>query len=238
MNFFETIKSLFPHSRAFQLIADSNKRKLLEALSELPEDVRRSAETVYLDLFPETTRYPAKWEKVFSLFLTEAEYPKRRDILSALWKTISGNQGTDFMEQALRSIHPDFKVIENVPAIDPRNKHSVGLAVCDYYRMVCDGEVACCDYLAGSKTFIPGVLQNDTSVLYAIPDDKRFWETCFFICKTVHRNDVGEILYIEPLELNKLWRNIVEYLILKIKPVHSTAVVFVEWLEEDVSVTA
>jgi hypothetical protein len=189
---------------------------------------------VYSDLFPETTRFPERWEQVFSLYLTERESSKRRNIIDALWKTISGDQGTNFLEQVLRSIDFNFCVVENVPLTDPRNRQSVGLAVCDYMTMVCDNDLACCDYLAGSGTFIPSILQNDKSDIYAIPDDNRFWEVCFFVCKAVIRNDIQEILYIEPLDLNNIWKNIVEYLILKIKPVHSTAVVFVNWIEEDI----
>jgi hypothetical protein len=222
-----------PHSEAFEAFAESNKRKLMKAVSVLPETIRSDAELVYLDLFPDTTRVPEKWEDTFSVFLTSEEKKKERQILSALWRINNGGQSGGVLEEVLQNIHPDFRVVENVPVVDPRNKHSVGLAVCDYQRMVCDNEIACCDYLAGSSTFVPTVLQNDTSVLYAIPDDKLFWEVCFFVCKEVHRNDIHEILYIEPLQLNTLWRNIIEYLILKIKPVHSTAVVFVEWIEEE-----
>jgi hypothetical protein len=47
------------------------------------------------------------------------------------------------------------------------------------------------------------------------------------------RNESNEIMYVEPISLSVVWKNIVEYLILKIKPVQSTAVVFVRWQEED-----
>jgi len=74
--FFEAIKQLFPRSRAFELFADNSKRKLIKGIAELPENIRREAELVYLDLFPDTTRFPEKWEKVFALFFTEAEFSK------------------------------------------------------------------------------------------------------------------------------------------------------------------
>jgi hypothetical protein len=224
---------LFPRSHAFRLIADNNKRKLMEALSVLPEDTRREAGRVYFDLFPDTTRFPEKWERVFSIHLTGAEHSKRRDILDALWRTISGDQGANFLQQILRSIDPRFTVAENVPATDPRNKQSAGIALCDFETMRCDNDAACCDYFRGDDNFIPSILQNDKSDLYSIPDDTRFWEMCFFICKSVYRNDTREIIYIEPFELSVVWRNIVEYLILKIKPVQTTAVVFIRWIEED-----
>ncbi|MDR3325109.1 MAG: hypothetical protein LBS82_03860 [Spirochaetaceae bacterium] len=230
--FFDAAKALFPRGHAFELFVDNNKRKLVDALSELPENVRAEAESAYLDLFPDTTRFPEKWESVFSIYLTREEYAKRRNIVDALWKTISGDQGTAFLQQVLRSVDERFTVAENVPATDPRNKQSAGLAICDYETMLCDNEGACCDYFRGDDSFLPGILQNDKTDLYSIPDDSRFWETCFFVCKEVYRNNAHEILYIEPFELAAVWRDIVEYLILKIKPVHGTAVVFVKWTEE------
>jgi hypothetical protein len=233
--YFDVIKNLFPHSRSFDAFIENDKRKLLKALAILPESIRHDAELVYSDLFPETTRFPGDWENTFSIFLNRDEKQKEREIIDSLWKINNGGQSAAFLENVLQHIDNDFKVVENVPLTDPRNRQSVGLAVCDYYMMVCDNDIACCDYLAGSSTFIPSILQNDTSAIYSIPDDTWFWEVCFFVCKNVYRNESQEILYIEPLKLNIIWKNIVEYLILKIKPVHTTAVVFVEWIEENIN---
>lgn len=233
-HFFETIKALFPRSRAFELFARNSKRRLFEALSELPEHIRREMELVYFDLFPDTTRCPEKWESVFSIYLTASEQAKRREIIDVLWKQISGDEGTRFLESVLRKIDIGFKVVENVPAVDPRKQQSVMLCICDYVDMVCDNINACCDYREGDDTFIPGILQNDTSSIYAIPDNPDYWEMCFFVCKEALRNGSNEIMYVEPLNLPAVWKNIVEYLILKIKPVQSTAIVFVRWQEDAV----
>jgi hypothetical protein len=230
--YFDAIKNLFPHSRAFDAFIESNKRKFFKAVAILPESIRHDAELVYSDLFPETTRFSGDWENTFSIFLNREEEQKEREIIDALWKINNGGQSAVFLEEILKHIDNNFKVVENIPVADPRNRQSVGLAICDYYTMVCDNDIACCDYLAGSDTFTPSILQNDTSAIYSISNDTRFWEVCFFVCKNVYRNELKEILYIEPLELNVLWRNIVEYLILKIKPVHTTAVIFVEWIKE------
>jgi hypothetical protein len=232
-HFFETIKALFPRSRAFQLFIENGKRRLMEAFSELPESIRHEIEFMYFDLFPDTTRCPERWEEVFSLYLTTPELVKRRDIIDALWKQISGDEGTHFLELVLRKIDASFRVIENVPVVDPRRQESIMLCVCDYEKMVCGNDTANCDYREGDDTFVPSILQNDTSSIYSIPDNSDYWEMCFFVCKEVMRNDSNEIMYVEPLNLNIVWKNIVEYLILKIKPVQSTAIVFVRWQEEN-----
>jgi len=231
--FFEAIKNLFPQSRAFQLFVDNDKRRMITALSDLPESVRQDAEMVYFDLFPDTTRFPQKWADVFALIFNGNEKEKQRDVIDSMWKTISGNQGLTFLEDILDYIDNGFCVGENVPAIDPRNSQGAALAICDYKTMVCDGEFAVCDYSVGNIDFIPTVLQNDTSELYDIPEDVNFWQTCFFIGKTIVRSDGGDILYVEPLPLDIKWKNLVEYLILKIKPTHTTAVLFVDWQEEN-----
>ena len=229
--FFEALKNLFPHARAFELFADNTKYKFVRALSELPEDIRLEAEKVYLDLFPHTTRFPEKWESVFALFFTGYEMEKRRDIIDAMWKLICGNQAAGFLEYILRFVDIGFHVDDNVPVIDPRSSQGGPLDICDYRTMVCDNEYAMCDLSVGDSNFVPTVLQNDTSGLYDIPEDVDFWRMCFFIGKEIVSGSGGEIIYIDPLPLDIRWKSIVEYLVLKIKPVHTTALLFVDWKE-------
>ena len=116
MKFFEAMKNLFSHSRAFQLFVDNNKRKFVKGLSLLPENVRKEAELVYFDIFPDTTRYPEKWEDVFGVLFTEAEQEKRREILDSLWKINRGGQGAYFLQTILEVIG-DIKVVENNPVV-------------------------------------------------------------------------------------------------------------------------
>ena len=66
-DFFNAIKLLFPRSRAFELVKDTNKKKLIKAIAVLPEDIRLEMEKVYFDLFPETSRAIDDWEKVFAV---------------------------------------------------------------------------------------------------------------------------------------------------------------------------
>lgn len=231
MKFFDAVKSLFSQSRAFELFVDNNKRKLIKGLSFLPERIRKEAELVYFDLFPDTTRVPEKWEKVFAIFFTEEEIAKRRDILDSLWKINNGGQNTEFLEEILQKIDGSIRVFENTPLRNPRDSNIAYFSVCDYKTMVCDNMYAVCDYKHGDENFLPIVLINDISSVYSVPNDPDYWEMCFFVCKSLIRNDKNEILYIERLVIDKIWKNYIEYLILKIKPVQSTAVLFIEWRE-------
>jgi len=229
--YFETLKLLFPRSRAFELFADNSKRKLIKGLSELPDDIRREAELAYFDLFPDTTRCPEKWAQVFALYFTEAEIPKRRDIIDSMWKTISGDQGTSFLEAMLQKIEKRIHVIENIPVSNPRHSGVVYLSVCGHRRMRCGNRKAVCGYHEGHQDFVPTIIKNDATTEYNIPDDSRYWENCFFICASIRRSPRGNILYVEPIKINAVWRNITEYLILKVKPAHTTAIVFIDWQE-------
>ncbi len=230
MKFFETFKNLFSHSRAFELYVNNNKRKLIKGLSFLPENVRHEAELVYFDIFPDTTRFPEKWEDVFGVLFTEAELEKRRDILDSLWKINKGGQSAVFLEEILQKIDNTIHIFENIPLRNPRDSNIAYPSCCDNKIMVCDNRRACCDYRIGDESFIPTLLMNNISGVYSFPNNPAFWETCFFVCKSVTRNNRNEILYIERLQISAIWKNYIEYLILKIKPVHTTAVLFVEWL--------
>jgi hypothetical protein len=232
MKAFEAIKNLFPLSKAFQLFTDNNKRKLIKGLSRFPENVRHELELVYDDLFPYSTRFPEKWENVFGIFFTESELSKRRDILDSLWKINNGGQGWEYLQDILSKIDPNIHVVENIPLHNPKGKNLMYMAVCDNMNMICDGRYAICDYREGDELYktMATVIMNDISEVYTIPDDPAFWETCFFICKSVTRNANRRIMFIERLQISAVWKNYIEYLVLKIKPVHTTAILFVEWL--------
>jgi hypothetical protein len=232
LKFFEAVAALFPRAGAFFLFGDSLKRKFIKSISVLFEDIRHEAELVYFDLFPDTTRYPEKWETTFAVYFTAKEIEKRRSILDSLWKINNGGQSRPFLEEVLGGIGK-IKVVENVPVVNPRLVKTVDVAVCDNEVMFCDNELSVCDYRLGDEGFIPSVLRNDISEFYSIPVDRAHWEMCFFVCKNVLRDNLFNISYVEPLQLNAVWRNYVEYLILKIKPVHSTAIVFIDWIEEE-----
>jgi hypothetical protein len=229
LKFFEAIKSLFPISRAFQLTVNNNKRKFIKGLAVLPETVRQEMELVYFDIFPDTTRFPEKWEKTFAILFTNGEIIKRRSILDSLWKINGGGQSAVFLETILQSIDNNIKVVENVPICDPRITLSVYVAVCGNKTMRCGNNRARCSYRLGNGDFTPSMLRNDVIEFYSLPDDERYWAYCFFVCKNVLRNSNHEIIHIEKLNMDMIWKNYIEYLILKIKPVHSTAIVFIDW---------
>ena len=228
--FFDAIKALFPQSRVFHFSVN-NKYKLIKALAALAENVRHEAELVYMDLFPDSTRFPEKWEKIFAILFTREEILKRRNILSSLWKISGGNGSAAFIQSILHIIDDRIVVSENAPTSDPRATLSVRVAVCGHRTMRCGNARARCNYHLTNGPFVPTMLRNDAIEFYLLPDDEAYWAFCFFVCRDVIRNGAGEIIHVQKLNMKAVWKNYIEYLILKIKPVHSTAIIFIDWQE-------
>ena len=77
---------------------------------------------------------------------------------------------------------------------------------------------------------MPQILRNDTASPYSIPNNADYWSFCFYVCKRIIRNARNQILYVEKLQIPSEYKNYIEYLILRIKPLHSVAVMVVEWV--------
>ena len=231
-DFFDAVKSLLPTSMTWNLTQQRNLRRLFEAIAVLPEDLRTEIEKVYMDFFPDSTRCIDRWEEVFTVIFTQSDLEQRREFLSLLWGINHGGQSLYFIRSVLQGVYPAIVVEENIPTANPREANLAYFSVCDNEIMVCDNEKAVCDYREGDETFVPTILRNDTAGPYSVPNDARYWEFCFYVCKRVIRNARNEILYVEKLRIPKMYKNYIEYFILRIKPVHTVAVMAVEWTEE------
>lgn len=231
-NFFNAVKNLLPSSSAWNLTQEKNVRKLFEAIAVLPEDLRREIERVYMDFFPDSTRCIDRWEEVFTVLSANMDIEQRRSFLALLWGMNHGGQSLYFIRSVLENVFPGIVVEENTPCANPRESNIAYFAVCDNEIMVCDGEKAVCDYREGDESFVPTILRNGTAGPYSIPNDERYWEFCFYVCKNIVRNSRNEILYVEKLQIPRIYKNYIEYFILRIKPVHTVAVLAVEWTEE------
>ena len=231
MKFFDSIKALFPSSRAFNLSHKSEKRKLMLALSELPDDIRESAELAFMDLFPFTTREIRKWSDTFAILFGGREVQKQRSIIQAMWRLHLKGQSADFMEFILRHIDDRIRVVENEPVSNPRQSNVGMIAVNGNRHMVCGHRRAVNGFHLGDASFIPYTIKNNLSELYSIPNEQKWWCTCFFVCGGVMRNSINEILHVEPIRMSGVWKNFIEYLVLKMKPVHSTAIIFIKWID-------
>ena len=229
-DFLKAIRNLLPSSSQWNLSKSSNMRKLFEAIAVLPEDIRTEIEQVYLDYFPETTRCIERWEQVFQIIFTQSELEQRRSVLSSIWLTSRGGQSLSFLQSILQNLFAEIRIEENVPVSNPRKANIAYFCVCGNSIMCCGNEKAVCNYREGDESFVPQILRNDTASPYSIPNNADYWSFCFYVCKRVIRNERNQILYVEKLQIPSEYKNYIEYLILRIKPLHSVAVMVVEWI--------
>ena len=232
MSFFKVFKLLFPRVKSFELVFETKLKKFIRGLNVLPEDVKTETEKVFLDLFPETTRVFDEWEKQFAVLFASEQYGENRvGILKALWKANSGGQSLEYIQGVLQSVFPEIKVFENNPIKNPRDANAVLSCMCGQEWSVCGNKKLSCGFKLGDEKFIPTVIRNDREQTYDIPVDKHYWENYFFVAKDVVRNKRQEIVYCQKLTADAKWKPYVEYLILKMKPVHTGVIVFIEWEE-------
>lgn len=231
MKFFETIKMLFPRSKLFRFASGGNLDNFSKALAVLPEDIRTEAEKIHADLFPLATRNLDEWEDAFELpftyLLTELQ---RRNFLQSIWRGRHGLATAEFLENMLNYFVPGIKVVENIPVRMPR-ANSVAFTCIDGNKYMRNGNKYAIDgRRIGDRHFIPTVLKTNQAKPYNIPQDKRFWETCFYVCGSVMRNAYGEIILVRKIQIPEIWKPYIEYIILQIKPLHMSAIMFIEYV--------
>lgn len=227
----KVVQFLYPRSKAFRSICDNSFRKFCKGLGYVPQDFQTYLEKIYGDRFAETTRELKAWEKQFGIvFAEQYSDDMRRKLLSSFWQINKGGQGKDYLLQILQLISPDFQIVENLPVRDPRDSNAVYAAVNGNKKMVNGNKYAVNGYKIGDSDFIPTVLKNDSESFYELPSVPDYWRNCFFICKSVIRNRYKAIMYVEKLQVEAKWKNFLEYIVLKIKPAHTTAILFVEYI--------
>lgn len=232
MSFFKVLKLLFPKTKIFEFVVETKLKKFVRGLSALPDDTKKETEKVFLDLFPETTRAFDEWEKQFSVLFASEQYGENRvGILKALWQANTGGQSLKYFESVLQNVIPEIRVFENNPVKNPRDANAVFGCMCGQKWSVCGNKRLSCGYKVGDAEFSPSVIRNNSEQTYDIPVDAQFWENYFFIAKYVVRNSRQEIVYCQKLTLDVKWKAYIEYLILKMKPVHTGVIVFIDWKE-------
>lgn len=231
MSFFQSIKTLLPRSKAFDITHDGNLRGFFKGLAYLPDDVRKKTEETFLDLFPDTTRALEEWENQFDVAFSNEIYGETRNaILKALWQANIGGQSLFYMQSLLKRVSNKLFVLENTPVVNPRDANAVFGCMCGLQLSCCGNKTANCGYKRGDSGFIPSILRNGTDVEYDIPNIPEYWENCFFVCGGAVRNSKNEIVYCQKLQLEEKWKTYIEYLILKVKPVQMTAIIFIEYV--------
>ncbi len=105
--FLRIFKHLLPNSKAWNITPFKNLRNFFKGFTGLGEDSKSFSDSVYQDLFPETTRELEKWERQFGLPNTlsakASDEQLRRDRLDAAWKEMGGQSPRYFQDTLQRN---------------------------------------------------------------------------------------------------------------------------------------
>lgn len=126
MSFLRIFEHILPKARAWRLAAGKKLKEFFEGLADLPADIRRYIDLVWLDIFPATTRELDEWEKTWALPDTGLTEQERRDRLDATWKAVGG-QDPRYIQDTLQGAGFDVYVHEWwVPGTEP----TIGVLTC------------------------------------------------------------------------------------------------------------
>jgi len=233
------IRLLLPLSRAFRRFFGSALEKFFAALAAVPRDIREEAERVYLDLFPDTTRETARWQNQFGITVLDSFSSIAARSLKSAWMSKSGSQALSRLQDVLRGLDPNIYINGNIPVRNPRDSNVVRYALCGYKKTVCGNRLAACDYREGDGSFQPTVIINgEDESLMSLPNIPAYWGLCFFVGGTVHRDEQGRITYIDKLAVSRQFKSFIEYFVLKSKPAHTKAIIYIEYVDEPAAVSA
>lgn len=126
MDWLNVFKHVLPKARAWRIIIDKALRQFFDGLTDLPEDIRSFYDFIYLDLFPQTTRFLSFWETQFAQPDTGLTEQERRDRMDAAWKALGG-QSPRYIQDTLQNAGFDVYVHE---WWEPASEPNVGVQAC------------------------------------------------------------------------------------------------------------
>jgi hypothetical protein len=112
MNFLRLYQHLLPDGRAWRTTINKRLRQFFEGLTVIPSGVKEAADSVWLDLLPDSTDKLKEWEEEFGLqgnIIAEAD---RRSRLAATWRALVGGQSPHYIQSTLQDSGFDVYVHE------------------------------------------------------------------------------------------------------------------------------
>ena len=111
MSFFKVIANLLPNAKAWRVTTNKNLRLFFEGLAPVGDGVKTFFDSIFLDIFPETTRELDAWEQQFGIRSNGDTDAVRREKLAAAWQVIGG-QSPRYLQDTLQAYGFDVYVHE------------------------------------------------------------------------------------------------------------------------------
>lgn len=120
MDFLRLYQHLLPDGRAWRTTVDKRLRQFFKGLTVVPENVKDCADSVWLDLLPDSTSKLSDWERQFGLPNNVTDETFRRERLAATWRSLVGGQSPRYIQDTLQASGFDVYVHEWwEPGTDP-----------------------------------------------------------------------------------------------------------------------
>lgn len=103
MDFLRLYQHLLPDGRAWRTTVDKQLRQFFTGLSDAPSDAKDAADSVWLDLLPETTDKISDWERQFGLPSNVVAESDQRLRLAATWRSLVGGQSPRYIQDTLQA---------------------------------------------------------------------------------------------------------------------------------------
>lgn len=235
-SFFRAVRALLPTGRAWDITQPTGLRRVFEAIVPLPQDIRKELEGVYQDYFPDTTCALEKWEEIFHVRFSASLFTdgERRIVLKVLWLLRYGNTTGEFMRSVLDVFIPGVRVTDNVPVGNALGLIFAYKSVNGNKYMCCGNRRAMCNFHVGDRNWYPAILQNDSMKAYnEIPNTAAYWPMFFFVSGEVFRDGDRKFIAFARKKVHEKWQRFVEYVVLALKPVQSTAIMFIQYVPND-----
>ncbi len=112
MDFLRLYQHLLPDGRAWRTTVDKRLRQFFAGLADAPADIKDSADSVWLDLLPDSTDKLNEWELQFGLPGNVTDEAARRARLAATWRSLFGGQSPRYIQDTLQAAGFDVYVHE------------------------------------------------------------------------------------------------------------------------------
>lgn len=112
MDFLRLYQHLLPDGRAWRTTVNKRLRQFFKGLTVVPDDVKKSADSVWLDLLPDSTNKLTEWEEEFGLPRNVVSETDRRSRLAGTWRSLVGGQSPRYIQDTLQASGFDVYVHE------------------------------------------------------------------------------------------------------------------------------